>query len=137
MAAAVAAEPPPAPWREAPGLAAIFAPRGPQAAAYRAYVSPANLDAVLREFASDPSLLRAPGAWTPQDLAPADAFGQGGTYDRSTVARLYGSGRARVARGARVEDERIVESWTLISPYPDPARRRLEPGTLLLIVRLP
>jgi hypothetical protein len=53
------------------------------------------------------------------------------------VARLYGAERARVSRGARTENGRAVESWTLISPYPDPTLQKLERGTLLVVLRLP
>ena len=128
----------PAPgWRDAPALLALFAPAGAYAAAYRAYVSPSDLDTVLRRLETDATLLRTSGAWQPRPLLPADAFGQTGRYDRSKLARLYGATRARVARGARREREHIVESWTLISPYPDPTLERLEPGTLLVVVRLP
>jgi hypothetical protein len=50
---------------------------------------------------------------------------------------VYGARRARVARGPRVVDGRVVESWTLISPYPDPGLQRLEPGTLLIVLKVP
>jgi hypothetical protein len=30
-----------------------------------------------------------------------------------------------------------MESWTLIAPYPDLALRRLEPGTLIIVLRFP
>ena len=86
---------------------------------------------------ADASLVRAPGAWEPRPLLPLDAFGQAGRYDRSGLARLYGARQPRVARGARTENGRVVESWTLISPYPDAALRRLGAGTLLVVLRLP
>jgi hypothetical protein len=41
-----------------------------------------------------------------------------------------------VARGPRL-DGGYAESWTLIAPYPDVALRRLEPGTLIIVVRIP
>jgi hypothetical protein len=50
------------------------------------------------------------------------------------MARLYGSTRARVARGTTFVDG-VWEFWTLISPHPDAGLRRLEPGTLLLVLR--
>ena len=101
------------------------------------YVSPLGLDTVLRELGRDTSLLRLPGSWDARDLMPFDAFGQTGTYDRWKVARLYGARRARVARGPKAVDGRVVESWTLISPYPDPTLQRLESGTLLIILKVP
>lgn len=124
-------------WRAAPGYLALFAPADGRAAAYRAHVSPLDLDAVLRRLEADSSLVRAPGAWQARPLPPTDAFGQAGRYDRGTLARLYGAQQPRVARGSRSEGGRIVESWTLVSPYPDTALRRLEAGTLLVVLRLP
>ena len=96
-----------------------------------------GLEGVLRELDEDPALLRTPGAWDVRELAPADAFGNAGAYNRWQVARLYGAERARVSRGARTENGRAVESWTLISPYPDPTLKKLERGTLLVVLRLP
>jgi hypothetical protein len=69
-------------------------------------------------------------------VAAAEAFGQSGGYNRWKLARLYGARRAKVARMPRVENGRVVEAWTLISPYPDPGLERLEPGTLLIVLRL-
>jgi hypothetical protein len=92
---------------------------------------------VLRGLESDPALLRGPGAWQPRSVSPTDAFGQAGRYDRWGLARLYGPERPRVARGVRVDGNRIVESWTLISPFPDPTLQRLERGTLLIVLALP
>lgn len=126
-----------APWRAAPGYLALVAPADRRAAAYRAYVSPLDVDMVLRGLEADRSLIRAPGAWQARPLSTADAFGQAGRYDRWTLARLYGAQQPRVARGSRAEDGQVVESWTLVSPYPDIALRRLETGTLLVVLRLP
>ena len=122
-------------WRDAPEYIARFAPVGPRAAAFRMYESADDLDTVLRQLAGDPTLLRSPGAWEVRALAPTDAFGLAGPYDRAKVTRLYGSERARVARGARVQEGRVTEAWTLISPYPDAALQRLVRGTLLVVLR--
>ena len=124
-------------WQEAPAFRRLFAAAGPRGDAYSTFVSPLDLDAVLTELQRDPALLRPPGAWQAQALLPLDAFGQTGTYDRWAVLRLYGAQRARVARGPRTRDGRVVESWTLISPYPDATLQRLEPGTLLIVLRAP
>ena len=124
-------------WREAPEFLQIFAPAAPRSAAYTMRVTDADLDAVLRHLEADPALLRAPGAWEAHPLAPADAFGKGGAYNRWKLARLYGAERARVARGARSDAGRVIESWSLISPYPDPTLEKLERGTLLIVLRLP
>ena len=99
-------------------------------------VTPLGLDAVLRARAADPSFARGPGAWSPRARLPADAFGRSGRYDRWMLARLYGSQQPRVARGARLDGGRVVESWTLVSPYPSPDLARLEPGTLLIVLQI-
>jgi hypothetical protein len=139
MLAAAAAPPAqmPAPWREAPEFVALFAPADARAGAYRAYVAAVDLDTALLTFAADPTLSRTPGTWAPQPMLPLDVFGQAGRYDRWRLARLYGGRRPRVARGARLVDGRLIETWTLIAPYPEAGLQRLETGTLLLILRRP
>lgn len=124
-------------WREAPEYLPLVVPAGARAAAYRVFTSPLDIDAALRRLRNDASLVRAPGAWQPRPTRPWDALGQAGRYDRSGMARVYGGGQPRVARGARSVDGRVVESWTLIAPYPDTDLRRLESGTLLIVLRLP
>ena len=123
-------------WRDAPEYLPLFAPGGSRGGAYRVFVSPRDLDAVLASLDAEPGLLAPPGAWQPKPLVPFDAFGQTGRYDRWKMARLYGSRRAQVARGPRETDGRVTESWTLISPYPDPSLTRLEPGTLLIVLTI-
>ncbi len=122
-------------WREAPEYVRLFAPEA-ERDAYRAYVSPLGLDAVLEQISGDPGSLHPPGAWTPQAMIPYDAFGLSGGYNRWKVAGLYRSRRARVARGPRL-DRGQTESWTLIAPYPDKDLRRLEAGTLIIVLRIP
>jgi hypothetical protein len=124
-------------WQEAPEFRRLFAPAAQRADAYRTYVSPMSIDAVLTELGGDPSLLRPPGAWEPRATLPLDAFGQDGVYNRWDVLRLYGAQRAMVARGPRAQNGRVVESWTLISPHPDATLQRLERGTLLIVLKLP
>jgi hypothetical protein len=126
-----------APWREAPEYLRLLAPAGIRGNAYHAYVSPLDLETTLEGLAGDVALVRGPGAWEPRPVLPLDAFGQAGRYDRSAMTRVYGAHQPRVARGARMESGRVTESWTLISPYPDPTLRRLEAGTLLLVLRIP
>jgi hypothetical protein len=135
-AAGSAAPPDAAQWRPAPAYVGLFTPAYPPGA-YAAYLSPEPLDGALRALAGDASLLRPPGAWVPATSSPRAALGAHGTHDRWALARLYGARHPRVARGPLGEAGRPTESWTLVSPYPDPTLTRLEPGTLLLVVRLP
>ena len=62
-------------------------------------------------------------------LEALDAFGTGGTYRRSAVARLYGGRRVRVERGWTDAPGRF-ESVTRLSPYPDATLSRLIYGTM-------
>ena len=122
-------------WHAAPEYLSLFAPASHRDD-YRAYVSALGFDEVLRAVTSDPAALRPPGAWEPELELPYDAFGRAGSYNRWKLAGLYGSRRARVARGPRIAGGH-AESWMLVSPYPDPALQRLEPGTLILVLRVP
>jgi hypothetical protein len=123
--------------RDSPAFLDLFASRLHRDA-YRSFVASESLDDLLREIAGDRRSGRAPGSWTASPVSPFDAFGDTGSYDRFRLARLYGSTRPRVARGPRLDDEgQTVESWTLISPYPDPALSRLLPGTLVIVLRMP
>jgi hypothetical protein len=123
------------PWREAPEYVHLFAPAA-QREHYRAYVSPLGLDETLKALLADPAIQRPPGAWVPQSVIAFDAFGRSGSYNRWKLAGLYGSRRARVARGPRV-DLGQSESWMLVAPYPDPALQHLEPGTLIIVLKIP
>jgi hypothetical protein len=124
-------------WREAPQYRPLLVPAGSRQTAYSVYVSPFDLETNLRQLNRDAALMRVPGAWQARPASPWDAFGQAGGYDRSALARVYGARQPRVARGARMQDGRVVESWTLIEPYPDTTLRRLETGTILIVLRLP
>ena len=123
-------------WREAPEYVLLFAPPAHRAA-YRAFVSPSSMEAVIAELADDANLVRVPGAWTPRAETPLDAFGRSAPYDRWKLARVYGSRQPRVARGARMEGGVVTESWTLISPYPNRDFTALQAGTLRLTLRVP
>jgi hypothetical protein len=73
----------------------------------------------------------APAGWAVLALDPVDAFGSGGSYDRTALQQLYAGVRARVARGWTDTADRF-ESLTLISPHPNAALTALEPGTLVI-----
>ena len=112
-------------WTESPRHRTLVTPPGLPEGVYRTWISPRPLD----------ELAAGLGA-VPERVIAADAFGQSGGYNRWTLAQLYGARRARVARLPRLENGQVVEAWTLVSPYPDPDLRRLEPGTLLIVLRL-
>ena len=136
-ATAASAQPPSTlAWQDAAGYLRLFAPSGPRAAAYRIFVTPLAIDAVLARLSHDVSLLHPPGSWSPAAVLPADAFGQTGAYDRTSLARLYGARRPMVARGPRGVAGRPTEAWTLISPYPNRELRHLERGTMLIVLDL-
>jgi hypothetical protein len=120
-------------WRDAPGHAALFVPAN-QRDAYSVAVTPASLEDVLADLGADETLVRAPGAWQPRQESAPDAFGTAGPYNRWLLARLYGSRLVRVVRGARADRGRVVEAWTLISPYPSADLRTLHPGTMRFIL---
>jgi hypothetical protein len=124
-------------WREAPAFLPLLTAEPDHPGTYRVYVSSVGIDAVLRDLGADPTLQRPPGAWVSRASLPLEAIGLDGRFDRGRVARLYGARRPHVARGPRVGPDGSRESWTLLSPYPDAELRSLEPGTLLIVLRLP
>jgi len=107
-----------------PALLALFTPPKPVVGHYEACTLDEPIDAVVRSDAAT----RYGAVETTDWLG---AFGTAGTYDHAHVARLYGGNGVRVARGWRKDGDRF-ESITLISPYPDAALTRLNPGTLII-----
>jgi hypothetical protein len=128
----------PAGFTEAPVYVRLFTPRGAPPGAYRTVTSTQDLDTLLAALRRDPSFIPAAGApaLRAESVVAADAFGLSGAYNRWQLALLYGAKRARVARGPRVENGRVIEAWTLVSPYPDPDLKRLNAGTLVIILNL-
>jgi hypothetical protein len=102
-----------------PAFAALFAPPHPRIGRYE--VCPSN----------EPLTVLVEPGWQVHAASPLDAFGLAGTYNRSALIRLYGGRGVQTAHGWRQTDGRF-ESVTLLSPYPDPALRRLLPGTLII-----
>ena len=100
-------------------LAVLWTPRHPQLGRYEVCTTSRSLAEV-----ADPS-------WMVETVAPLDAFGGAGSFNKAAVARLYGGRRPTVAHGWLAENGRFV-SITLVSPYPDRALRALEPGTLII-----
>jgi hypothetical protein len=107
-----------------PVLTVLFTPPSPQLGLYEVCTTPVPL----------PSVARA--GWTVEALSPLDAFGDAGTYNRATLARLYGGQRPTVARGWIQEDGRF-ESLTVISPYPNRTLTQLLPGSLIIHFTIP
>ena len=120
-------------WTDAPELEALFVPVN-QRGSYSVAVTPASLEDVLADLGRDATLMPTPGAWQPREESATDAFGTAGLYNRWQLARLYGSRLVHVTRGARADRGRVVEAWTLISPYPSADLRTLHPGTMRLIL---
>jgi hypothetical protein len=114
-------------WTENPEFRRLFTPRAVPDGTYQTFVTPRSIDDVLADVEAGVDA---------RAVVALEAFGQSGDYNRWIVARLYGARRARVARFPRMENGEVVEAWTLISPYPDPTLQRLEPGTLLIVLRL-
>jgi len=111
-----------------PALVGLFTPPRPTIGRYEVCTSSRPLEALLADGRGDGIHFGEVEA-----LEALDAFGSGGTYNRFALARLYGGMRVRVARGWRRNGDRF-ESVTLLTPYPDVALTRLEPGTMTITV---
>ena len=122
-------------WRDAADYVTLFAPVN-QRAAYTASVSSAMLESVLAGVNEDPAAVQAPGSWQPRIESATDAFGTAGLQNRWLLAQLYGSRGVSVARGSRMDRGRVIESWTLLSPYPSTDLRTLNAGTLRLVLKI-
>jgi hypothetical protein len=128
----VAADPPRA--IPSPEHGPLFAPPA-RAARFRFARTPDSIDAVARYYRERfPS--SEPRSWTIERIAAADAFDGAALFDRSRLARLYRGRPPRVARGAVTRDGRVVEVVLLISPFPEPDLKRLNPGTLVMTVEV-
>src|SRR5258708_3484692 len=103
-----------------PSLTALFTPPRPELGRYEVCTTSESIEQALAE--GKPAASR--GGIEP--LEALDAFGTAGTYNRATLARLYGGTRVRVARRWQLRDDQFV-SETLLSPYPDATLTRLNP----------
>jgi hypothetical protein len=122
-------------WRDAPEYIPLIAPSNLRKS-YSISVTDAPLAEVLIQVSADAAMVPTPGAWRARAEGPQDAFGTAGAYNRWQVLRLYGSRQPRVARGARMDRGRVVEAWTLISPYFSADLGTLHPGTMRLILKI-
>ena len=112
-----------------PLLAALFTPSRPQLGRYEVCTTSQPIEDTLAEGAGD----GVPASIEP--LEALDAFGTAGPYNRAALARLYGGTRVRVARRWRQRGDEFI-SETLLSPYPDAALTRLNPGTMVIRLTL-
>lgn len=116
-------------------LRRLFTPAAAPDAMYEAFRSREPIATLAARLAAlDPS--PAEQAWRVQRLEALEAFGLVAPYDRTTVARLYGGARPSVVRGSLRAGAAVI-AYTLVSPYPAPALDRLDPGTLVLVFRVP
>ena len=106
-----------------PVLAGLFTPLQPRLGRYEVLTSAAPLSEVIQEVGN--------AGWKVELLAPLQAFGNAGAYDKAALARLYVGRRVSVSRGW-IQRNGHFESLTLISPYPDASLSRLNPGTLIV-----
>ncbi len=125
------------PGRPATALAAIFCPRHAPAGSYRVTVLEEPIEAarklIMTALAPGAAENQPPGAWRVERVDALTAFGDGGIYDRSRLARLYAGKAASVVRAPIEREGHVVASLTLVSPYPDAELQRLLPGTLAIL----
>ena len=106
----------------------MFVPPRPQLGHYEVFATSDSLPAAIEaEMKAEPDA----SGWHVEEASPLDAFGSAGNYDRAALSKLFGGRPASVARAMIQRNGRVV-ALTLISPYPDPDMRRLDPGTLII-----
>jgi hypothetical protein len=127
----------PGTWgREDAALTRLFTPNHAPPGTYRVEVTSERIKALAAaRRAADPHAPAA--AWTIARQDPLQVFDSSAPADRARLARLYAGGRVQVTRGPITRDGRLVESLTLLSPYPDAALSRLDPGTMVIVFRVP
>jgi hypothetical protein len=128
-----------APGVPSPALARLFAPLHAPEGAYEVLVIQETLErarasvlALAEEGSPADRTVKPPPVL---ELDPLQAFGEAGTYPRTTVARLYAGRRARVVRMPVTRGGRTVAAVTLVSPYPDATLSRLVEGTMVIVLR--
>jgi hypothetical protein len=122
------------PGRPEPHLLRLLTPDD-RPGRYLAFSDPRPIAEVAADYRRDypaPSVR----SWTPVPLNAIDLFGSAVRFDRPRLIRLYGARRVQVARGPISRDGRVIESVTLLSPYPDAAFAALQDGTLILVRRI-
>lgn len=122
----------------------LFTPLGAPRGAYIVKVLASPMADARREVMTalgvaergEPDASRAGVPWAVRRLEVAEAFGASGPYEPIRVARLFNGRRVEVSRGPVMRHGRPIASVTLISPYPDATLSRIEPGTLVIVLRL-
>jgi hypothetical protein len=125
------------PGAAAPALARLFTPRHAPAGAYEVTVLDGNIEQARATVLAAAREDTGPAAGQPppvRELDPLQAFGEAGSYQQTTVARLYTGRKARVVRIPVERNGRTIAAVTLISPYPDASLSRLEEDTLLILL---
>jgi hypothetical protein len=116
-----------------PVLTRLFTPGDAPAGAYEVWRSDESIEMMAERLRNlDPAPLA--DAWKVQRGEPGTVFTEG-SYDRGRLARLYVGQRLSVARGALATPAGVV-AFTLVSPWPDAMLRALQPGTLVIVVRV-
>jgi hypothetical protein len=115
-----------------PAHVALFAPPA-RASQYTFLTTSEPIEAVIDHYRrAHPSPDRR--SWTLQRSGILDVFDTAALYDRSRLARLYRGQAVRVARGPIIENGSVTHAVLLLSPYPEPDLKRLNPGTLVMVV---
>jgi hypothetical protein len=140
----------PLPGVPAPELARLFTPQNAPDDSYQVNVIREPIEAARRTVmaaagvapdesrpgSAEPAAGATAGPWQLTRMDGLQAFGTGGRYDRSRLARLYRGRPVSVVRGPIERDGRTVAAVTMISPYPDATLTRLEEGTLVVLLDL-
>jgi hypothetical protein len=117
-----------------PDLARLFTPLTAPAGVYAVSTTTEAVGALASALkACDTTPVE--GAWAPTRQEAHEAFGQAGIYDRARLAQLFGGRRLTVIRGSLARASEL-DAYTLISPYPNAALDRIEPGTMVIVVRV-
>ncbi len=125
------------PGTASPALARLFTPRHAPAGAFELTVLDAGIERARQEVLRAAGQVAGSADLPPvHKIDPLDAFGEAGSFDRTTVARLYTGRRARVVRIPIERGGRTIAAVTLVSPYPDATLSHLEEGTMVIVLHL-
>jgi hypothetical protein len=117
-----------------PDLARMFTPLAAPAGVYAVSTTSEPIGALASALKAC-DVAPAEGAWALTRHEGHEAFGQAGIYDRTRLAQLFAGRRLTVVRGSLARAGEL-DAYTLISPYPNAALDRIEPGTMVIVVRV-